>query len=521
MSNKALVTADSLLDQLLPFAPLCLFQNLSKEEISGNVRKQFSMKTEVCACAVFDISGFSKLASKLQRDESSEDLGTKNSDGSFKSSNKYNVKKKNNVNKRKDLKELHVTSDHVSSFSSFSSLDPENSGDVKFRKDSIDHIIRQSSSIQGARTISQEYMLIHTESTHKDIAMQQKRKLHLLNERYTSFEGQGAEKLAKAITQLFAHLVEKIHDAGGDIIKFAGDALICIWSPENMIKSNIPLGNLIYHAVHCGFELSTLVKSIKDEGTDKNINLGMHVSVGAGPVNMISIGGSAGRWEFLTTGRGYEDACNGVDLSKTGEMVVSNEAYIALEKELKKASKLTGEALYSSSIIEDKYDGRSIVKSVLEHMWLQMNGNIRESFVYLDGLIEDGVLEEGLSRGKRVFKPSKKYIVLKAGAKGSKYQNTTVVKLSNLSQIPLFICQLLSVFGVSLNFKTLVSLQLYCLPPVPLTEGDIEKYLKDLLDWGVLGHDRVTKSYHFTSPKVRDQLFSSLTFSDRTKMHLG
>ena len=71
MSNKALVTADSLLDQLLPFAPLCLFQNLSKEEISGNVRKQFSMKTEVCACAVFDISGFSKLASKLQRDESS------------------------------------------------------------------------------------------------------------------------------------------------------------------------------------------------------------------------------------------------------------------------------------------------------------------------------------------------------------------------------------------------------------------------------------------------------------------
>jgi hypothetical protein len=169
----------------------------------------------------------------------------------------------------------------------------------------------------------------------------------------------------------------------------------------------------------------------------------------------------------------------------------------------------------------DKYDGRSIIKSVLEHTWLQMHGNIRESFVYLDGLIEDGLLEEGLSRGKRVFKPSKKYVVLKAGAKGSKYQNTTVVQLSSLSQIPLFICQLLSVFGVSLSFKTLVSLQLYCLPPVPLTEGDIEKYLKDLLDYGVLRHDRVTKSYHFTSPKVRDQLFSSLTFSDRTKMHLG
>ena len=41
------------------------------------VRKQYSMKTEVCACAVFDISGFSKLASKLQRDESSNTGGIK------------------------------------------------------------------------------------------------------------------------------------------------------------------------------------------------------------------------------------------------------------------------------------------------------------------------------------------------------------------------------------------------------------------------------------------------------------
>ena len=234
----------------------------------------------------------------------------------------------------------------------------------KKRDDSIHSIVSQSTSSSVIRTKSQEYMLVHSEASHKDIAAQQKRKLHLLNDRYDSFEGHGAEKLATAITQLFAHLVEKIHDAGGDIIKFAGDALICIWSPENMVKSNIALGNLIYHAIHCGFELSTLVKSIKDEGTNKDINLGMHVSVGAGPVNMISIGGSSGRWEFLTTGRGYEDACNGVDLSKTGEMVVSNEAYIALTKELNKVSKLTGEVLHNSTKIEGTEYRRIIELSV-------------------------------------------------------------------------------------------------------------------------------------------------------------
>ena len=59
------------------------------------------------------------------------------------------------------------------------------------------------------------------------------------------------------------------------------------------------------------------------------------------------------------------------------------------------------------------------------------------------------------------------------------------------------------------------------MPPIPLTEEDIKGHLDDLLDFGVLGYDKITKSYHFTSPKVRDRLFSSLTFSSRTKMHLG
>ena len=49
---------DRLLDQVLPFTPTCLFQNLSKDEINGNVRKKHSMTTQVCACAVSDISGF-------------------------------------------------------------------------------------------------------------------------------------------------------------------------------------------------------------------------------------------------------------------------------------------------------------------------------------------------------------------------------------------------------------------------------------------------------------------------------
>ena len=213
MSKPDLTATDRLLEQLLPFTPTCLFQNLSKDEINGNVRKKHSMTTQVCACAVFDISGFSKLASKLQREESQEAL----------------------------------------------------------LQDSIVGV----GSPARKRSKSQHYLLVNVPSNSplEDIAAHQKRKLNLLNSRHMSRDGEGSEKLAAAVTQLFSHLVQNIHSSGGDIIKFAGDALLCIWSPSNMVKQNIPLGHMIYNAILCGFELSTLVKQIKDDSGDSEIHL--------------------------------------------------------------------------------------------------------------------------------------------------------------------------------------------------------------------------------------------------------
>ena len=45
--------------------------------------------------------------------------------------------------------------------------------------------------------------------------------------------------------------------------------------------------------------------------------------------------------------------------------------------------------------------------------------------------------------------------------------------------------------------------------------------LSDLMDCRLLGFDEVSKSYYFESPIVREQLFSSLPLSIRTKLHRG
>ena len=93
---------------------------------------------------------------------------------------------------------------------------------------------------------------------------------------------------------LISSLITKIHEAGGDIIKFAGDALICVWSLSNAeenTSSQFNVGNMIYHAIHCGFQLASLVEEVEDEDFTGEIKLALHVCVGAGEVNFVTLGG--------------------------------------------------------------------------------------------------------------------------------------------------------------------------------------------------------------------------------------
>ena len=284
----------SITDAVLPFIPRCCLRNMASEEKSGNTRMKHGVTTETAACAFFDISGFSKLASALQDNEvSMDDLGKRT--------------RRHAMGRRAPVK-------------------------------------RPSKHSSG-----------RTEAVQSIASSHQKSLTSLTRRNLVDRSGEGSEKLALAITKFFSSLITKIHEAGGDIIKFAGDALICVWSLSNAeenTSSQFNLGNMIYHAIHCGFQLASLVEEVEDEDFTGEIKLALHVCVGAGEVNFVTLGGLASRWEFMITGQGYSDACNGVDLSKPGEIVVSNEAHTSLEEVLKKAEKLTGNVLHSSCSIE-------------------------------------------------------------------------------------------------------------------------------------------------------------------------
>src|SRR5512142_3257271 len=51
----------------------------------------------------------------------------------------------------------------------------------------------------------------------------------LLTERMAAMGPTGVEILARILNEYFGQLIDIIHDYGGDVVKFAGDAVIAVW----------------------------------------------------------------------------------------------------------------------------------------------------------------------------------------------------------------------------------------------------------------------------------------------------
>jgi class 3 adenylate cyclase/tetratricopeptide (TPR) repeat protein len=120
-----------------------------------------------------------------------------------------------------------------------------------------------------------------------------------LAESFASEGAVGAEKLTATLNDYFSHLVGIIQEHGGDVVKFAGDAVLAIWKDGAELKN---LAFASWRASQCGLEIQKALKSYRAG----NVKLSLRVAVGAGAVNIIHVGGVFNRWEFLIAGKPLE-----------------------------------------------------------------------------------------------------------------------------------------------------------------------------------------------------------------------
>ena len=87
---------------------------------------------------------------------------------------------------------------------------------------------------------------------------------------------EGAEILTSIINRFFEELISIVTRHAGDVIKFAGDAILCIWSSNTSQES---LTTLTRRAIACALEQ---VQKLHNWDTREGVTLQLHLTTGPG-----------------------------------------------------------------------------------------------------------------------------------------------------------------------------------------------------------------------------------------------
>ena len=142
-----------------------------------------------------------------------------------------------------------------------------------------------------------------------------------LAERLASRGAVGAEDLTRILNAYFGQLVAVIAAHGGEVEKFAGDALLALWP-----ATDNDLATATRRAAQCALALQVAVRDVNDSET----RLALKIVLGVGDVVAMQLGGVGERWECVVAGEPLIQVNLAEPLTEPGDVVVSPEAWAFL-----------------------------------------------------------------------------------------------------------------------------------------------------------------------------------------------
>jgi class 3 adenylate cyclase/tetratricopeptide (TPR) repeat protein len=148
----------------------------------------------------------------------------------------------------------------------------------------------------------------------------------------------GVEELSRILKDYFGPLTALIAEHGGDVVKFAGDALLAAWIvdfrplrvnadwPNQQSAFNNPqsLPEATLRAAQCALAVQARLHNYP---AAEGVRLSMRLGIGVGEMTLIHIGGVFGRWEFVLTGSAIGDVSLAEKQAQPGEVILSPEAW--------------------------------------------------------------------------------------------------------------------------------------------------------------------------------------------------
>ena len=137
-----------------------------------------------------------------------------------------------------------------------------------------------------------------------------------LGERLCAKGREGVDELSTTINDYFSILIRLVNSYSGDILNFAGDALIIRWADESMGKRE-----KAQQAIQCGQALANLEK----------FDLTVHVGIGCGHMAMLTCGGYDDYWCYVGVGRPFLEMAEAEGAAGPKEMVISSSVHAILK----------------------------------------------------------------------------------------------------------------------------------------------------------------------------------------------
>jgi len=142
-----------------------------------------------------------------------------------------------------------------------------------------------------------------------------------LSERLAARGGDGVEELTRILNSYFGRLIAVVTGHGGDVVKFAGDALLAFWPVED---DQAALDRVAHVAARCALKIQEAVTQFDAPPGER---LSLRVGVGAGTALVASLGGVYGRYEFVLSGPAVVEATKSAAHAEPGFCIVGAEAW--------------------------------------------------------------------------------------------------------------------------------------------------------------------------------------------------
>ncbi|MEM9535414.1 MAG: AAA family ATPase [Cyanobacteria bacterium P01_E01_bin.45] len=168
---------------------------------------------------------------------------------------------------------------------------------------------------------------------------------------HLSQEGpEGVETLTQILNQAFDTAISPAIARGGDVAKFAGDALLAIWP---LPTPQTAAGNAMAEPVRAiwppdtdsdtgtssaaraalqqaAAAALTIQADFRRFATERAVNIGLRIGIGIGAIDWVQVGGVGDRWLYVVVGDCLQQLQRTLKVAAPGQVVVSAQAYAPL-----------------------------------------------------------------------------------------------------------------------------------------------------------------------------------------------